>query len=171
MRSGQGNPDEARSARYILKDYVNGKLLFCHPPPSISETLFNEQTHQDSLLRATGKKRAPVTRVGKNADTFVPPSVPESRTEGNGLLGRGARSQAVDRAFFESTALSARPFIQGSRLAGKAYSRSTFFPHQNAVADDGTLLSERRGDETAVDGKKHKKMKRVKQRSGKGYDL
>lgn len=33
-KTGQGQPDESRAARYILKDYVNGKLLFCHPPPS-----------------------------------------------------------------------------------------------------------------------------------------
>lgn len=31
--TGQGQPDESRAARYVLKDYVNGKLLFCHPPP------------------------------------------------------------------------------------------------------------------------------------------
>lgn len=34
MRSGQGNPDESRAARYILKDYVNARLLFVHPPPT-----------------------------------------------------------------------------------------------------------------------------------------
>ena len=28
-----GQPDESRAARYILKDYVSGKLLHCHPPP------------------------------------------------------------------------------------------------------------------------------------------
>lgn len=39
-KTGQGQPDESRAARYILKDYVNGKLLFCHPPP-------NEQSHVD----------------------------------------------------------------------------------------------------------------------------
>lgn len=173
MRSGQGNPDEARSARYVLKDYVNGKLLFCHPPPGISETRFNEETHQKSLLRATGKKRAPVTRVGKNADTFVPPNIPELRSEENGLpaLGRGAKSQAFDYAFFESNTGATRPVIQGSNRTGEAYSRSTMFPHQNIVADDGTLLSRRRPEGIPVDGKRHKKMKRVKQRSGKGYDL
>jgi large subunit GTPase 1 len=171
MRSGQGNPDEARSARYVLKDYVNGKLLFCHPPPGISETRFNEQTHQESLLRATGKKRAPVTRVGKNADTFVPPNNPEPLID-NGLpaLGRGTTSQAFDYAFFESNALAARPVIQGSNRTGKAYSRSTLFPHQNIVADDGTLLPGSRIKGIPEDGKRHKKMKRVKQRSGKGYD-
>ncbi|KAF5015473.1 hypothetical protein F66182_13186, partial [Fusarium sp. NRRL 66182] len=31
---GLGQPDESRAARYILKDYVNGKLLYCHPPPA-----------------------------------------------------------------------------------------------------------------------------------------
>ena len=31
--TGQGQPDQSRAARYILKDYVSGKLLFCHPPP------------------------------------------------------------------------------------------------------------------------------------------
>ena len=33
-KTGQGQPDESRAARYILKDYVSGKLLFCHPPPN-----------------------------------------------------------------------------------------------------------------------------------------
>lgn len=173
MRSGQGNPDEARSARYVLKDYVNGKLLYCHPPPGISDTLFNEHTHQESLLRATGKKRAPVTRVGKNADTFVPENMPELPIEQYGLLalGRGAKSQALDSAFFESNAIAARPVIQGSNRTGQAYSRSTLFPHQNIVADDGTLLSGRRLGALATDKKRHKKLKRVKHRSGKGYDI
>ena len=32
-KTGQGQPDESRAARYVLKDYVSGKLLYCHPPP------------------------------------------------------------------------------------------------------------------------------------------
>jgi large subunit GTPase 1 len=39
MRSGVGAPDESRAARYILKDYVNAKLQFCHPPPTYGEDL------------------------------------------------------------------------------------------------------------------------------------
>ncbi|XP_062987774.1 large subunit GTPase 1 homolog [Elgaria multicarinata webbii] len=30
-----GQPDQPRSARYVLKDYVTGKLLYCHPPPGL----------------------------------------------------------------------------------------------------------------------------------------
>lgn len=43
MRSGQGNPDESRAARYILKDFVNGKLIYCYPPPSIDAKDFNAE--------------------------------------------------------------------------------------------------------------------------------
>jgi large subunit GTPase 1 len=35
--TGQGQPDESRAARYVLKDYVSGKLLYCHPPPTASK--------------------------------------------------------------------------------------------------------------------------------------
>lgn len=33
MTQGFGSADESRASRYILKDYVNGKLLYIDPPP------------------------------------------------------------------------------------------------------------------------------------------
>ncbi|KAG5292915.1 large subunit GTPase [Histoplasma ohiense] len=42
--TGLGQPDESRAARYILKDYVSGKLLFCHPPPT-SESAIEAGKH------------------------------------------------------------------------------------------------------------------------------
>lgn len=33
MTQGFGSADESRASRYILKDYVNGKLLYVNPPP------------------------------------------------------------------------------------------------------------------------------------------
>lgn len=33
MTQGFGSADEPRASRYILKDYVNGKLLYINPPP------------------------------------------------------------------------------------------------------------------------------------------
>lgn len=178
MRSGQGNPDEARAARYILKDYVNGKLLFCHPPPNISEKLFNEQSHRHAMLRVVGKKTAPATRVGKDSDTFIPSSVHLSNeSRPIAFFNPGTKSKAVDVDFFEKDdTLSARPFMQGSQANGKQFSRPTFYPHQTSTADDGTPLEIRQSrlrslSQHADTGKKHhRKMKRVKQRSGKGYD-
>src|ERR1700722_13192243 len=175
MRSGQGNPDEARSARYILKDYVKGKLLFARPPPGLSDVEFNQPTHELALLRAASKKRAPVTRVGKGADTFVPLDLP-SEAKAISAPNQGLKSQTVDREFFGSdSTLSSRPFVRGSVQNGQEFTRATLYPHQNAVADDGTSLGV--GDARVAanlanigTGKRHRKPKRVKQRSGKGYD-
>lgn len=174
MRSGQGNPDEARAARYILKDYVNGKLLFCHPPPEVSEDLYNARTHELALIRMAGKKRAPVTRVGKDADTFVPAALQShAGTEASGGQGSSVKLQTLDREFFlQNGVVSSTAFIQGTAKHGQEFTRGQMYRHQNIVGNDGRLLPPgvAHGG-TVLDGKKHhKKMKRVKQRSGKGYD-
>lgn len=39
--TANGQPDQSRSARYILKDFVNGKLLYCHSPPDIKQEDFH----------------------------------------------------------------------------------------------------------------------------------
>ncbi|KAJ7630761.1 hypothetical protein FB45DRAFT_793431 [Roridomyces roridus] len=176
-RSGQGNPDEARAARYVMKDYVTAKLLYCHPPPAIPDSSFNERTHELALARYADKKRAPVTRVGKGADTFVR-TEPLSTT----AAPQSSKSHDLDRNFFENnSALSPRPFVQGSGgQDGTSFTRMRVYPHQNSVADNGMVISGRRARLASVlannagvlgEGKKHhKKIKRVKQRSGKGYD-
>ncbi|XP_034530219.1 large subunit GTPase 1 homolog [Notolabrus celidotus] len=48
--TAHGQPDQSRSARYILKDFVNGKLLYCHPPPHINAEDFQPQ-HSKFLNR------------------------------------------------------------------------------------------------------------------------
>ena len=102
----------------------------------------------------------------QNADTFIAPTPPVSSTKAVNL----------DVQFFDENAnssLSSNAFTKG----GGAFVRSRMMPHQNAVRDDGTPVSFRQARVASVlaanqgVGKKHhKKMKRVKQRSGKGYD-
>jgi large subunit GTPase 1 len=169
-----GNPDEARAARFILKDYVNGKILYCHPPPDVDPDMFNEETHARALRKFANKKRGPTTHVNKNAVTYLPGS--EDTAPGTGEVGQGHRSKVIDGNFFADKAgLSATAFVKG----GRHFTRARIYPHQNAVADDGASLTGRRARIAAVltnagdahPGKKdHKKGKRVKQRSGKGYE-
>ncbi|KAI0307671.1 P-loop containing nucleoside triphosphate hydrolase protein [Multifurca ochricompacta] len=178
-RSGQGNPDEARAARYILKDYVNAKLLFCHPPPDYPPDEFNRKTQELAIRRVAGKKRAPTTRVGKNADTYSlgdtlgDPSEPP-------LSGQSQKARALDKQFFDENAgLAARPFAKGVGGRIESISRPILYPHHLSVANDGTPLATKSVQiETLINnnggrppGKKaHKKTKRTKQRSGRGYD-
>ncbi|KAA1471574.1 P-loop containing nucleoside triphosphate hydrolase protein [Dentipellis sp. KUC8613] len=175
-RSGQGNPDEARSARVILKDYVNAKLLFCHPPPGIPEDEFNEETRALSLARAAGKKMGPTSRVPLGALTFVPGSgVPV-----NDKPGEGQASRVVDKDFFvNNSGLSAHAFMKAAGRPAQEFSRVKLYPHQNAVSDTGVQVGGRRARLAAVlavaneshPGKKHhKKGKRTKQRGGGGYE-
>lgn len=160
---------------------MNAKLLFCIPPPDISDDEFNEQTRQIALARAIGKKRAPTTRVVKNADTYIAPSSTHTTDGAESLDGIPVgKTGKVDQEFFQNdSSMSPRPFVQGSTRDGQEFTRSRIYPHQNVIADDGTPLTGRRARIAAVlanagdvaPGKKHhKKMKRVKQRSGKGYD-
>ena len=170
MRSTYGNPDEARAARYILKDYVNGKLLFCHPPPGVSPDAFNEITHYQSLKRVAGKKRT------KDLDTFIRSEITVSSPNQIIASPVNSKSNALDREFFEQNSMSYRPHITGSKAYDREFVRSRALPHQNVVADDGTPLDPQNAGPAALLGhaglgkKHHKKMKRGKQRSGRGYD-
>lgn len=39
--TANGQPDNARAARYILKDFITGKLLFCNSPPSVPQEVYH----------------------------------------------------------------------------------------------------------------------------------
>ncbi|XP_006873191.1 PREDICTED: large subunit GTPase 1 homolog [Chrysochloris asiatica] len=66
--TAHGQPDQPRSARYILKDYVNGKLLYCHPPPGTDPLLFQHQ-HQHLLENRTNGDEVRM-QPGKNKKTM-----------------------------------------------------------------------------------------------------
>ena len=74
----QGNPDDARAARLLLKDFVNGKILYCHPPPGISDVEFNKDHYTPSPI----------------VEKTLNPNAPGMENE----------SQAVDEGFFREEA-------------------------------------------------------------------
>lgn len=171
---GQGNPDESRASRYILKDYVNAKLLYCHPPPNIDADEFNAETRDIVKLALSHKlrtKRAPATRVGKKSDTFielgdsfsdeddegdeatdgvaevdVEPSLASVNTARSSARPKqSARANALDRNFFTSTNIHSRPFMNGvAANASGETGRNVMYPHQRQLENDGTRLSSRK---------------------------
>ncbi|KAI9746486.1 MAG: hypothetical protein M1818_000199 [Claussenomyces sp. TS43310] len=94
-RTGQGQPDESRAARYILKDYVKGKLLFCQPPPGDYDAFdFNRELYDDGHLPE--KRRIALAAMDTSAmDEHK--SIAESETIS---LGEGPKSQKLDGNFF-----------------------------------------------------------------------
>ena len=138
-----GNTDVSRAARVILKDYVSGKLLYVHPPPGQSADTFNAETRDLELLGAQNrlkKKMAPTTRVSQKSDYYVPPS-----------SGGAGVENAMDgtRQSYRADALDQQ-----------------FFAKQKGAVN---LVGVKKMKEATGD-KMHKKKKREKQRSGRGYD-
>jgi large subunit GTPase 1 len=99
--TGYGQPDESRAARYILKDYVNGKLLYCHPPPhdpEIDGADFNRDLYDFAHLPA--KRQAWL--IAHNDDSVTADGDRESQdlTLVQPTSQPGARSKQLDKRFF-----------------------------------------------------------------------
>ncbi|KAL2865653.1 ribosome biogenesis GTPase LSG1 [Aspergillus lucknowensis] len=95
--TGQGQPDESRAARYVLKDYVNGKLLFCHPPPPlegsdadpIDGAEFNKDLYDWAHLPPRRQAMLLAQQQSSSSSTSKAPI-------------EGFKSQTVDKGFFGS---------------------------------------------------------------------
>ncbi|KAJ5562856.1 hypothetical protein N7535_002699 [Penicillium sp. DV-2018c] len=109
---GMGQPDESRAARYVLKDYVNGKLLWVNPPPvaegetPIDPTEFNQELYDVGHLPERRRAQLTQARIGKpvgpdelagDLDADIP--VPSTSTV-EPEMGRTSRN--LDTGFFGS---------------------------------------------------------------------
>ncbi len=101
-KTGQGQPDESRAARYILKDYVSGKLLFCHPPPSeppIDLRGFNRELYDMEHLPQ--KRRAILAAQTEGSITASEdPSLMDDPELVPAPPLQGEKSNRLDRRFF-----------------------------------------------------------------------
>ena len=92
-KTGQGQPDESRAARYILKDYVNGKLLFCHPPPS----------------------EPPIDGQGFNRELYDIDHLPQKRQAALAEKATDPRLLTDDSSVMDTTGLHSEPVVQGDK--------------------------------------------------------
>ncbi|CAB4378435.1 unnamed protein product [Rhizophagus irregularis] len=158
-KSGHGNLDESRAARYILKDYVNGKLPFCHPPlAEISPLEFNAELHN---LKLYTKKTLPPSSTITHEDDMS-----KSFTE----INVSRKSRAFDKSFFSNRAQL--PKIKG-KYAGE-FSRVKLYSIHDKLNDDGKPNDEGGSPSVLISSAKkhHKKGKKnVKNRGANGYDI
>jgi len=57
LASFSGVPDYQRAARIMVKDYADGKLLYCHPPPSLDDFASFQKDTIETALRHTQRTR------------------------------------------------------------------------------------------------------------------
>lgn len=135
---------------------------------------FNEES-RDLVKLALGNKlrtkRAPTTRVGKKADTFIHlpadgsdvedydesavaadtnlDGTPSLASFGTGMTSgrarQSARADALERNFFFDNGLSSRAFVNGTKanMFGQG-ARNGIYPSRQAIGDDGRKLSSRK---------------------------
>jgi large subunit GTPase 1 len=127
--TGLGQPDMSRAARYVLKDYVNGKLPYCHPPPAdppVDELAFNRELYDAERLAKGRRARLAIQADARPASADTPaagstdtlPSAP----------AQGSKSSRIDERFFGpdqgnaghlSTPFNHKYSEQGKRLSGR----------------------------------------------------
>lgn len=99
---GLGQPDESRAARYVLKDYVKGKLLFVQPPPAeppLDDRHFNRDLYDAAHLPE--KRRAKFEIEAQEAiNGTEDPSLMDDPDYIPLPLPQGAKSKGLDKRFF-----------------------------------------------------------------------
>lgn len=79
MTQGFGSADESRASRYVLKDYVNGKLLYINPPPHMEDDKpytreecqeFNKELYTFERLPATRQEQLREALKTKSTEDF-----------------------------------------------------------------------------------------------------
>ena len=139
-KAGQGNPDESRAARFILKDYVSGKLLFVQPPPAtVDSKTFNAELYDLGDLPT--KKKAPLTHVPSNASTFIP-----WQSDAPGQSTPYTASSKVDTQFFRDKG-TVKAGVKGTnhlsvQSAQGVNGRVVMYPFQQRLNDDGSVRPE-----------------------------
>ncbi|KAJ1838098.1 hypothetical protein LPJ70_005598, partial [Coemansia sp. RSA 2708] len=116
FKAGEGNPDESRAARVLLKDYVAGKLVFCHPPPGADAAAFNAE-HYD--LANVAKLSSHVVADPDSGALTVKHAASDRRNVKLAVLSNSSsRSAQLDRRFFAPAAGAA---LQTARRRAKSH--------------------------------------------------
>ncbi|XP_066457818.1 large subunit GTPase 1 homolog [Eleutherodactylus coqui] len=117
--TAHGQPDQPRSARYILKDFVNGKLLYCHPPPGTDSSefqpqhsLLGEKNVLNDMEEAKGHGRKKVRHIENVVDkTFFHQENVRALTKGvQSVMGYKPGSGPIPVTTTSTETLSSKPW-------------------------------------------------------------
>jgi large subunit GTPase 1 len=147
----KGIPDYQRAARYILKDYVNGKLLHCVAPPGVDNSVFERK-------QVCVKSKKSRTESEDAKTDAVRSSVSSSLSSGS------VTKSSVDAAFFSQMEPRIRSqgthgvvgFTRVKGYAGQHHSLETGAPNQLEASSASTKPWKRHNNT-----KKREKLRRV----------
>ncbi|XP_017891105.1 large subunit GTPase 1 homolog [Ceratina calcarata] len=114
-----GQPDNPRSARYLLKDYVNGKLLYCVAPPTIEQEKFHTFPPRKRTIFVNKHLPARTVRASKGSKTTT---------------------EDVDKVFFQNNTSDVH--VRGVVGKMQGLFRTNFHGTRSAIGSTQSLLIE-----------------------------
>ncbi|XP_065172832.1 large subunit GTPase 1 homolog, partial [Atheta coriaria] len=94
--TANGQPDNPRSARFILKDYINGKLLYVHAPVGVKQEEFHTFQEQRKVVSERHVQPAREVRASKpNRLTTEDLDKMFFKTQHQGVHAKGERGKAT----------------------------------------------------------------------------
>ncbi|KTW31602.1 hypothetical protein T552_00240 [Pneumocystis carinii B80] len=128
--------DKCIASRHIIKDYINGKLLFCTPPPEIDPYMFNLE-HYDTF-KLSGDKCLQTKDSTKNRVINRPLQNNKKQTYSEDKQSLSARLSKFDQDFFSQNTLSlnsnqkiAKGFYYKKHMG--PFTTHSFENHQNNI--------------------------------------
>ncbi|KAH6686345.1 nucleolar GTP-binding protein [Plectosphaerella plurivora] len=109
---GLGQPDESRAARYVLKDYVNGKLLYCEPPPdTVEPEEFNRELYTEDHVPEK-RRAAMVASMDAMSVNDAASTIDSDVISLQPTLPAGPKTRRLDSGFFASGAGGGSRIVQ-----------------------------------------------------------
>ncbi|KAK9712390.1 hypothetical protein QE152_g24911 [Popillia japonica] len=113
--TANGQPDNPRSARFIIKDFISGQLLYVHPPPGINDEDFHDWPPKKSInkilpsreIKALKTYRITSEELDKNFFNY----------SGNGVHTKGEKTGASSTQYPQTN--SEKPWKQFNKHANK----------------------------------------------------
>ena len=135
--TGSSMPDVKKTAKMILKDYVTGKLLYCHLRPDYDATKHGafEQGGVGDVMQEKQEKQEKVSEAGeKSAEAKKEGDQPKEEMKVKFLTSAARSEETVDKEFFAKTQLA-----MGSKLTKQERRQLKFAAKRGEVCYDVSL--------------------------------
>lgn len=128
--TSNGLPDCPRSSRYILKDFVKGRLLYCHPPPDVDPAVFHSasktsifEKQKTSESTKTDDVKPEVSVTSELDKEFFRKSQSKVHSKGVHGVAGFARAQGVQHVATSSGSEMDSPSSSQSSLTSKPWKK------------------------------------------------
>lgn len=89
--TANGQPDQSRGSRYVLKDFVNGKLLYCHAPPGVEQREFHkfaERRKEEADIKLLPPRQQRAIKMGTTTSKDIDEQFFQERSSTGFVKGR-----------------------------------------------------------------------------------